>query len=197
MGRFVIRMLRRPSIVIRTLLAALLVAGLSGCSLLHPIHVTTGYDHSAPIAQRSWSWAQVKMAVPVYEAPVKAAITKELANRGWQYTPSGGSATVFVWGNIQGQAQLDRDYAQYGPEWVQPWGLHGLGPGWARDSYGEDTHIALGLPGNNLVVDVFDSRTHRLLVRGVGEDDLAATQEKNTKRLERVIHAMLGKLPKH
>lgn len=175
----------------------LALAGLSGCSLLNPIHVTTGYDHSAPIARRSWSWAQVKMAVPQYEEPVKAAISKELARRGWQYTPSGGNATVFVWGDIQGQAQLDKDYQAYGAEWLPPWGPHGLGDGWAKDTYGDATHIAMGLPGNNLVVDIFDTGSHRLFVRGVGEDDLAGTPKVNIKRLQKVIHKMLGNLPKH
>jgi hypothetical protein len=170
---------------------------LPGCSLIHPVHVTTGYDHSVPFAQRTWSWGEFKMAAAGYDLPVRTAITKELAKRGWQYVATGGNTTVFVWGDIQSQAQLDGDYDKYGQGWVAPvWGLQGLGSGWAKDEYGQLTHIALMKPGNNLVVDIFDTASHRLLVRAVGEDDLESTQKNNAKRLEKTIHKMLNQVPK-
>jgi hypothetical protein len=132
-----------------------------------------------------------------YDLPVRTAITKELAKRGWQYVATGGNTTVFVWGDIQSQAQLDGDYDKYGQGWVAPvWGLQGLGSGWAKDEYGQLTHIALMKPGNNLVVDIFDTASHRLLVRAVGEDDLESTQKNNAKRLEKTIHKMLNQVPK-
>lgn len=166
-------------------------------SLWRPLHVAVGYDASAQWSSyHTYSWGKVTMAVPAYEAPVKAAIQKELGARGWQWVPSGGSATVFILGNIQGQQQLDDLYQAYGKGWDPPWGLHGLGTGWAKDDYGELTHIAMSNPGNNLVVDMFDSNSHLLLVRGVAGDDLANTEKKNVKNLQKILHKMLHPLPK-
>lgn len=166
-------------------------------SLWHPLHVAVGYDASAQWGTyHTYSWGKVAMAVESYQAPVEAAIQKELSARGWQWVPSGGSATVFILGNIQGQQQLDDLYQAYGKGWDPPWGLHGLGTGWAKDGYGEMSHIAMSNPGNNLVVDIFDSNSHLLLARGVAGDDLASTQKNNVKDLQKILHKMLHPLPK-
>ena len=168
---------------------------LTGCS---KPWVYVGYDHTPPaIAERTYTLYTVKLALPQYQAPVQAAVEKNLAARGWQPVATGGSATVFVLGDVQSAASLEQYYTKLGNGWAPPaWGLQGRGPGWAKSAYGEIDSVALGNPGNKLVIDIFDSANHQLLLRAVAENELSDTEKKNVKLLQKTIHRMLKELPK-
>ena len=137
------------------------------------------------------------MAVAQYQPTAQAAVAKDLAAKGWQLVPSGGSATVFILGDIQNGQQLADFYTKLGNGSVAPaWGQQGRGPGWSKSAYGEVDSVALGNPGNKLVVDIFDNSNHQLLARAVGENDFSNTQKKNVKVLQKTLHRMLKGLPK-
>ena len=96
-------------------------------------------------------------------------------------------------GDVRGQDQLEDFYKGNGG-WGQPWSAQGWGAGW-KPQYGEATFNALNVPENNLVVDMFDSGNHRLLFRGVLEDDLSGTEKKTTKLLNKNFKRMFKKFP--
>ena len=180
-----------------TFVAAVLVAAsVAPASLLHPIQVTTEYDHSAPLGNRSYSWGRVTMQVPLYQSVVQAAIDKDLAARGWQLAPSGGSATLFANGDIRNMQQLESFYSGLDGDggWGEGWGLHGWGAGWTP-YYGVETANAMSTAEGHLVVDIFDSGSHRLLFRGVTGDDLSNTEKKNTEELDKGLKKMFSKFP--
>ncbi len=169
---------------------------LQGCFLpfLQP-KVTTEYDHSAPLARRTYSWGGVRMEMPQYAPTVRAAVDKDLQKRGWQLAVTGGSATVFAAGGIRGIGELEADSAKQNGGWAaDQWGLQGLGPGW-KPTYGEATINALGTAESHLVVDIFDTGSRRLLFRGVGPDRLSNTEKKNNKGLEESVKLMFKKFP--
>ena len=166
--------------------------------ILPPPAVTIEYDHSAPLVRRSYSWGTIHMAVPQYVGTVRAAIDANLQKRGWQLMPSGGSTTIFAHGDIRGEAQLLATYSGSGEgaagHWLQSWTAQGFGPGW-KPYYGEAVLNALDVPENNLVVDIFDSSDHRLLFRGVMQDELSAPEKQTTKTLTKTIKRMFSKFP--
>lgn len=176
------------------LLAAVALC-LTGC---HKPWVYVGYDHAAaPGMHATYSWGLVRVAVRQYQAPIEAAVEKNLASRGWQLVPSGGSATVFVLGDIKNAEQLEAVYKNFDHGWAPPeWSAHGRGRGWKKSAYGEVDSVVLGNPGNKLIIDIFDSSTHQLLLRAVAENELSNTEKKNVKLLDKTIHKMLKKLPK-
>ncbi len=166
--------------------------------VLPPPAVTIEYDHSASLVRRSYSWGEIHMAVPQYAGAVRAAIDASLQKRGWQLVPSGGSTVVFAHGDIRGEAQLLAAYGGASPEaagtWLQSWTVQGYGPGW-KPYYGEAVLNALSVPENNLVVDIFDTSDHRLLFRGVMQDELSAPEKQTTKTLTKTIKRMFSKFP--
>ena len=166
--------------------------------ILPPPSVTIEYDHSVSLVRRSYSWGEVRMAVPQYAGTVRAAIDANLQKKGWQLLPSGGSTTIYAHGDIRGEAQLSTVYGGSGADaagnWGQVWTTQGLGPGW-KPYYGEAVFNALNVPENNLVVDIFDSGSHRLLFRGVMQDELSAPEKQTTKVLTRTIKHMFNKFP--
>ena len=163
-------------------------------ALITPPDVTMEYDHSVPLAGRTYSWGEVKLAVPQYSSTVHAAVDGVLRKKGWQLLPSGGSVTVFAYGDIRGEAQITAAYSALGGGWEVPWGAQGFGPGW-KPFYGEAVLNALNIPENNLVLDMFDTGNHRLLFRGVMEDDLSGTEKKTTKLLTKTVKRLLAKFP--
>ncbi len=174
----------------RSLPAQVQILGL----VVPPPSVATEYDHSVPLARRSYSWGDVQMAVPQYAGTVRAAVDANLQKRGWQLVPSGGSVVVFAHGDIRDEAQLAKIYSASGASWIQPWTAQGLGSGW-KPFYGESVFNALNVPENNLVVDMFDSTGRHLLFRGVMQDELSAPEKQTTKVLTKTIKRMFSKFP--
>ncbi len=157
--------------------------------------VTTEYDGSALLAHRSYSWGRITMQVPAYQGDVKAAIDKDLARRGWQLMPSGGSATVFVAGDVRGEGDVNTFYRGVGGDWAyQKWSWQGLGTGW-KPGHGEPTFNAMTTAENHLVVDIFDKGSHQLLFRGVMGEDLSSTEKENTETLKDSLKRMFKKFP--
>ncbi len=184
---------RRTTFALAAVLA-LTVPAAEAIPFLTP-SVTIEYDHTAQFAHRTYSWGVLEMAAPTYEPAVHAAVDKGLRQRGWQLVPSGGSATVFVLGDVRGEDQVKAFYAAKGGGFKQDWGPEGLGAGW-KPYYGNATINALSLPQNNLMIDIFDTASHQLIFRGVTEDDLSRTEKKNTKRLEKYIKQVFKEFPK-
>ncbi len=176
--------------------ALLMTAAVSGEALTLPFlspRVTIEYDHAAPLSRRTYSWGGVRLAVPKYGTAIQGAADKYLQARGWQLLPSGGSATVFATGDVQGIEELDQGYGQ--DNWgVGQWGPQGLGGGW-NPTYGEATVNALATAESHLVLDIFDTNSHRLLFRGVTGEDLSGTEKKNVKGLTGRVKQMFKKFP--
>ena len=200
-------------------LALLTAAPLAGAIPFLTPKVTVEYDHSAQLSHRTYSWGDTRMSLPRYVDIVKALIDKDLRAKGWQLVPTGGSATVFLLGNTEDGPSLVAYYASQGAAsaatpgaptaaaadgangpaqgatWAQNWGPNGWGAGW-KPGYGLEVYNALGTAGNHLVVDVFDTASHRLMFRGVTGEDLSNSDKKNTGTFEKSLKAMFKKLPK-
>ncbi len=176
-------------------LLLLLLVCVAGC---RKPWVALGYDHTAPtVAGRTYSWGEIKLPLTQYASAVQAAIQKNLEKKGWQYVPTGGGATVFVLGDVQNAEQLTTYYNAFGHGWsAPPWGQQGLGEGWRKSDYGQTESVALGNPGSKTVIDIFETSSHRLLARGVAQNDYSATQKKNLKLLNNTLHRLLTQLPK-
>ena len=178
--------------------AAVLLAGSAAQAISIPFlpepPVFTEYDHSAPLAGRTYSWGDLRLEVPLYTPVVRAAVDKALAARGWRLVPTGGSVTIFGTGDVLSETQLEDFYKQTGAGWAQDWGWSGWGPGW-KPLYGEDTSSGMCSAASHLVIDMFDTGSHRLLFRGVMTSDFSRTQVKNTKWFEKNLKKMFKKFP--
>lgn len=162
--------------------------------LIHPIPVTTEYDRDAHLSGHTYSWGDVHMTVTRYAGVVRAAVDHDLQKKGWQQVPSGGAVTVFALGDMQGTAGLKSYYSKQNVTWAGDWGLQGWGAGW-KPYHGEATTTAVTVPGNNLVIDMFDTASHRPVFRSVAGVQLWDTAQKNTKYLDDSVKKMLKKLP--
>jgi hypothetical protein len=163
--------------------------------LIFPIQVTTEYDRDARAGAKTYSWGAARMAVAQYTAVVKADVDHDLQKQGWQPVSAGGAVTVFVQGDVQSSAALEGYYQKLNAGWAGGWGDEGWGRGW-RPLYGEATTVALNVPGNNLVIDMFDTQSHRLIFRSVAQEQLWTNDKTARQYLLDSVKKMLKKLPR-
>jgi hypothetical protein len=189
------------SSILIVLLAALAATPMAHASIRHflsrlvfPIQITTEYDRSARPGAKTYSWGAATMVAAQYTAVVRADVDQDLQKKGWQLVASGGAVTIFAQGDVQGSAALESYYRKLNAGWGEGWSGQGWGPGW-KPLYGEATTVALNVPGNNLVIDMFDTDSHRLIFRSVAQEELWTNDKTTRQYLSDSVRKMLKKLP--
>src|SRR5260370_1471614 len=80
---------------LRFLLSMTVLLGLTATAFCREIK--TDYDHHANFSQyKTYSWAKVETASPLWDDRVKEAVDKELAKKGWTEVPSGGDVSILA-----------------------------------------------------------------------------------------------------
>jgi Domain of unknown function (DUF4136) len=177
----------------RTNLALAVLLGSSIFALA--ANVRTDYDHSANFAQiHTYSWEKVKTSDPFYADRIKQAVNAQLQAKGWQLVPSGGDVTLFAADKVHNQQEVQTMYDGLGGGWGGGWGWGRWGWGDAG-GFGEATTTTTNQPVGNVVIDIFNSNTKKLLWRGLASGDISTNASKNTKALDSDIKKMFNNFP--
>jgi hypothetical protein len=150
--------------------------------------VKTDYDREANFGQyRTYSWEQVKTKDALDVDRIKSAINAELAAKGWTQVDSGGDISIVAIEITREQQTLNTFYDGFGGGWgYRRFGGGGFGMATTTtDTYKEGT----------LVVDLFDTKTKKLLWRGSSSDTLSNNSNKNIKNLDKGVVKMFKKFP--
>jgi hypothetical protein len=136
-------------------------------SALSAQHVKTHCDRGANFAQyKTYSWEQVKTREPLDVDRIKSAVNAALAAKGWTRVESGGDVWIVA---IEGGWRW-RGFGAFGP---------------TTDMYEDRT----------LTVDLFDTKTKKLLWRGSSTDRLSDNSDKNIKNLDKGVEKLFKKFP--
>lgn len=160
-------------------------------------NVRTDYDHGANFMQyNTYSWGKVQTSDPFFASRIQQAVDKQLQAKGWQLAPSGGSVTIFATDNLHTQKETETMYDNLGGGWGGGWGWGGWGwgmgsPGGFVDATTSTSHQTVG----NLVVDMFEGSSKKLLWRGLATEDLSTNANRNTKSLDGDINKMFKDFP--
>jgi hypothetical protein len=147
-----------------------------------PIDVKTDYDHHVDFSRyKTYSWAKVDTPDPLWKDRVKEAIDAALAKHGWTQVPEGGDVSVVAIGMTKNRRTLHTFYDGF--------------PGWYWGGFGEATTTVDRYTEGSLVVDMFDSRTKKLIWRGSVSEVLADKPEKNEKKLRNGVEKMFDHFP--
>ena len=181
---------------LKLVLAGILLFGSSVVALGG--NVRTDYDHGANFAQyHTYSWGKVKTSDPFFVDRLREAVDQQLQSKGWQLVPSGGSVVVFATDSVHNQQEIQTMYDGLGGGWGGGWGWGGWGwgGGWAGPGFGDATTTTTNQPVANLVVDLFEGNSKKLLWRGLATEDLSTNAGKNTKALDGDINKMFKEFP--
>ena len=144
------------------------------------------YDHSANFGQyKTYSWLKVEAGDSLWQDRVQRDVDNELMAKGWMRVPTGGDASVTAIGSTHNEQQLDTFY-------------NGLGGGWGWGGFGgfgTATTTVQNIPIGNLVVDIFNTNTKKLIWRGTAEKALSGKPEKNEKKLRDELRDMFKNFP--
>jgi hypothetical protein len=179
----------------RTLSLTLAVAFLLAfAGVAHADSVKTDYDHSVDFSQfHTYSWGSVKTPNPFYVDRIKQAVDSQLQAKGWQQVPSGGDTEIFATGQVTNEKQLETLYNGYGGGWGRGWGWGGWGGG--GPGFGTATTTTYNQQVGNLVIDMFETGSKKLVWRGMSQRDLSSNASKNTKALDKDVQKMFKDFP--
>ena len=176
--------------------------------------VHTDYDHHVDFSQyHSFCVDRVHAADPLYEGRLRDALNYRLTRlnmtnaTGVMRTrtdrgpapvdrPAACDLTVRAIGSVRTQQEYTTFYNGFGPGWgYGGWGGGFYGGGWGGWGGGPAVTRVEQIPVGTLVVDLYDSRTHKLVFRGVSTSDVSTHADKNTRRLNISIDKMFKKFP--
>ena len=148
----------------------------------------TDYDRSANFAQyKTFSWQHVKTKDALDVDRIKNAVNAALAAKGWTQVDSGGDVSIIAIEMTQQQQTLNTFYDGFGGGW-----------GWRRfggGGFGEATTTTETYKVGTLVVDLFDTKTKKLLWRGTSSDTLSNNSDKNIKNLDKGVEKLFKQFP--
>jgi hypothetical protein len=150
--------------------------------------VKTDYDRSANFGQyKTYSWEKVKTQDPLDVDRIKNSVNAALATRGWTQVNSGGDVSIMAVQMTQNQQTLNTFYDGFGGGW-----------GWRRfggAGFGDATTTTETYQVGTLVIDLFDTKTKKLVWRGSASDTLSNNSNKNIKDLDNGVEKMFKKFP--
>jgi hypothetical protein len=145
--------------------------------------VKTDYDRNANFEQyKTYSWEQVKTQDPLFVDRIKNSVNAVLTAKGWTQVGSGGDVSIVAIQITRNQQTLNTFY-------------DGFGRGWRWGGFGEATTTTETYKVGTLVVDLFDTKTKKLIWRGVSSDTLSNNSDKNIKNLDKGVEKMFKQFP--
>jgi hypothetical protein len=147
--------------------------------------ISSDYDRTVDFAQyMKYSWMKVQAGNSLWEDRIVHAVDAQLAAKGWTKVDSGGDAYITAFGSTKDQRTLDTFYNAFGGGWR-----------WRRFGDGSATTTEEITTVGTLVVDVFDSRTKKLVWRGSSSATLSSKPPRNAKKLQDDLRNMFKEFP--
>ena len=145
--------------------------------------VKTDYDRNADFGKyKTYSWEQVKTQDPLFVDRIKNSVNAALAAKGWTQVDSGGDVSIVAIQITRNQQTLNTFY-------------DGFGRGWRWGGFGEATTTTETYKVGTLVVDLFQTKSEKLIWRGVSSDTLSNNSDKNIKNLNKGVEKMFKQFP--
>lgn len=171
----------------KILAAGLVGIALSGASALAQ-SVTVDYDHSVNFMKfKTYTWDKVHATDPGVEDRITIALNRDMAGRYMSEVPKGGDVTITAVEGSQSPDEFTTFYNSLGSDysWQRPWGNGFL------DSQASPSDV----PVNTLVIDMYDTKTHKLLWRGTVTGPLTGSQDKMNNTIDKEVTELISKYP--
>jgi hypothetical protein len=150
--------------------------------------VKTDYDRGADFGQyKTYSWEHVQTKDALDVDRIKNSVNAALAAKGLTMVDSGGDVSIVAMEITHNQQTLNTFYDGFGGGW-----------GWRRfggGGFGEATTTTETYKVGTLVVDLFETKTKKLLWRGTSSDTLSNNSAKNIKNLDKSVEKMFKQFP--
>jgi hypothetical protein len=151
--------------------------------------VTIDYDHTVNFLKfKTYTWEKVHATDPSVEDRITIALNRDMGGRYMTEVSKGGDVTITAVEATQDKQEFATFYSSLGGDytWQRPWGSAGF----------MDSQATLNdIPVDTLIVDMYDTKTHKLLWRGTVTESVAASQDKNDQKIDRAVTLLISKYP--
>jgi len=166
---------------------ALLGAAIVGAPIMAQT-VTIDYDHSVNFLKfKTYTWGKVHATDPSVEDRVTIALNRDMGGRYMTEVAKGGDVTITAIEATQDKQEFTTFYDSLGDfAWQRPWGSAGF----------LDSQATLNdVPLDTLVVDMYDTKTHKLLWRGTVTEPVVKSEDKNDQKIDKAVTQLISKYP--
>ena len=173
--------------IAKTLAAALVGMAMAGAPILAQT-VTIDYDHTVNFLKfKTYTWEKIHASDPDVESRITLAMKRDMTGRYMTEVGKGGDVTLTAVEATQNKDEFTTFYKDLGDyAWQRPWGSAGF----------MDTQATLNdIPLNTLVVDMYDTSTHKLLWRGTVVEPAGGTGDKEDQLMDKAVTLLINKYP--
>ncbi len=150
--------------------------------------VTIDYDHTVNFLKlKTYTWQKVHATDPSVESRITIAMNRNMSGRYMTEVANGGDVTIAVVDATQDKQEFSTFYDSLGSDysWQRPWGSGFM-----------DSQATLSdVPVNTLVIDMYDTKTHKLLWRGTVTQPLDGSTDKKNNEIDKAVTTLIGKYP--
>jgi hypothetical protein len=125
---------------------------------------------------------------PLGEERVTTAVQDGLKSKGWKLVPEASADALAV---MHGATDTKKDVNTFYSGWGGGWGYGGYG----GMGMGTATTTVNEYKVGTLVVDIFDTKTKKLVYRGTASDEISDKPDKNIKTLKKAVDKMFKNFP--
>jgi len=149
---------------------------------------TIDYDHSLNLDKyQTYSWNKIHATDPSLISRISVALNRNLRSKQMTEKSSGSDITIAVVEASESKQELVDHYSGLaGFSWQRGWGSGGF-----LDSPAKIQEIPLGA----LVVDFYDTKTHKLLWRGMVTDTVVKSGDKYDQKVDKAVNELISKFP--
>ncbi len=150
--------------------------------------VTIDYDHTVNFAKfRTYTWGKIHATDPSVEDRITIAANRDLAGRYMTEAGKGADVTITAVNATKDKQEFSDFYSGLDGNynWQRPWGSGFL------DSQAAPADIPL----DTLVIDMYDTATHKLLWRGTITQPVTASEDKNDQKIDKAVTQLISKYP--
>lgn len=148
--------------------------------------IKTDYDRNANFSQyKTFSFEKIQTRNPLWVDRIASAISAALTAKGLTQVSSGGDISIVAIEMTKDEQTLNTFYDNYGGGWGWRWG----------GGFGEATTETDTYRVGTLVVDLFDTKSKKLVWRGSESDALSNQSSKNIKNLDKGVEKLFKEFP--
>ncbi len=152
--------------------------------------VTIDYDHSVNFLKlKTFTWDKVHATDPNVEDRITIAANRDLAGRYMSPVGQGGDVTITAVFATQDKQEYANFYSGVSDiSWQRGWGSGG---------FLDNAATLQDVPLNTLIIDMYDTQTHKLLWRGsvTGPTIVTGSEDKKDNAIDKEVNMLISKYP--
>ena len=173
--------------IARSLATVFFAATMSATPILAQT-VTIDYDHTVNFAKfKTYTWDKIHATDPSVEQRITIALNRDMGGRYMTEVSKDGDVTITAVEATKDKQEFTDFYNALGDmSWQRPWGSAGF----------LDSQATLNdIPLDTLVIDMYDTKTHKLLWRGAVTESVAKSEDKNDQTMDKAVTQLISKYP--